>query len=870
MKRTAAFLALVVLVAGMARVGWTARARLGPQSPTGRYVILLADAPIATYRGGIPGLAATSPATTSMVRLNPHASASQAYFDYLSQQQEEVRQTLSRRLGREVVWIYQYRWVLNGVAVRLTPAEAAIAETLPGVRAVAPDGIRQLLTDRGPGWIGAESQWGPRNSADCTVDGGRCGEGIIIGLLDSGINHGHPSFADIADDGYDHRNPFGSGVYKGECINTPSLCNDKLIGMYDYTGAGVEDDDGHGSHTASTAAGNFLYDIEYIAPTMTITTNISGVAPHANIISYRVCDNNQCLLTDAAAGIDQAVADGVHVLNYSAGGNSSLSPWNPFNLDTQAFLDAREAGVFVAAATGNSGPDPGTVGSPAYAPWIMAVGSHAHDRAFSNALVSMTTDQGTTLADIEGRSVTAGYGPAAIVYAGDYGNPYCDSGIWPANQFHGEIVVCDRGQVKRRDKGQNVKDAGGGGMVLANTENEGYGIVSDPHVIPAVHITYLDAVALKDWLNNGDTGHTAVISGTVRVVDGAKYGDIMAQSSSRGPNSTASTQKIIKPDIIGPGVDILAAVADDGDPSNGPDFDVYNGTSMASPHLAGAAALLIQAHPEWSPAEVQSALMSTAKIQGIRKEDRTTPADVFDMGAGRVDLTVASDAGFILHITRQEYENANPSGGGDPSSLNMPSLATDEFDNAWTWTRTLKATRPGNWEISFDLPAGMSMTASPASFSFTAAGETQTITFTAHGYGFQPDQWQFAQVHFTEATAASPDAHFPIAVKATCPVPDAPTVASSLNGVDVELTWDATSDSYEVWRSETPYFTPGDATAQQLTPDGYTQTAYTDVGAGDGQANYYYKVIARNTCGGASSDQHDHDGVFSFALVPGQ
>jgi subtilisin family serine protease len=842
-----------------------------PPSVGNLYAILLEDASVASYRGGVPGLAPTNPSVLGMRKLDANSPASQAYYDYLVQRQEEFRQFLSQQLGREITYLRTYRWVLNGVVVEMTPQEAEFVRTLPGVRGVAVNEIRQPLTDRGPTWIGAPTLWGPRNSADCTVDGGFCGEGIIVGIIDTGINHDHPSFADVGDDGYDHTNPFGAGNYKGDCVSNPSWCNDKLIGMYDYTNAGAEDDEGHGSHTASTAAGNFLYNVTLEAPTISFPgLNISGVAPHANIISYRICDAGGCDLLNAASAIDQAVADGVDVLNYSIGGSPLASPWSPFSLDAQAFLDARDAGVFVATSAGNSGPGAETIGSPAYAPWLLTVGANTHDRAFTNSVINMTTDQGTTLPDIEGRSITSGYGPAPIVYAGDYGNALCEAGVWPSNQFNGEIVVCDRGVIARVDKSANVADAGGGGMILANDAANGNGLNADMHSIPSVHITYDDGVTLKNWLANGDTGHTATIAGTQMIVDAAKYADITASFSSRGPNSTLATQKVIKPDIIGPGVDIIAAVATDG-VRTPPELDVYSGTSMSSPHLAGAAALLIQAHPNWQPAEIQSALMSTSWTQDLVKEDWTTPADPFDVGAGRVDLNVASNAGFLMNITRTEYENADPATGGDPSTLNMPSLATDEFNNSWTWTRTLVATRPGTWEISFDLPAGMSMTASPATFSFGAAGDAQTVTFTAHGYGFAQDAWYFAQVNFTDTSGASPAAHFPVAVKSTCPLPTAPTVSIALNGTDIELTWNATGDSYEVWRSESPYFTPADATSQQLTPDGYTQTSYTDAGAGDGQTNYYYKVIARNTCGGASSDrENNHEGVFSYTLVPGQ
>lgn len=835
----------------------------GGQAVATRYIILLRDAPVVRYRGSLPGLAATSPAVTGARKLDVKDPASQAYYDYIARRQASFKQVLERSLNRHVAFERVYRWILDGVVVQLTTSEANLVRQVPGVKAVVADEVSYPLTDHGPEWIGAPTMWG--SPAGCTA-GGFCGEGVIVGVLDTGINHDHPSFAAVGGDGYHHSNPYGSGIYKGVCESDSSLCNDKLIGMYDYTGAGYEDEDGHGSHTASIAAGNFVYDATLQEPTINFQVDISGVAPHANLISYRVC-NGGCYASYAASAVDQAVADGVDVINYSIGGSTSYSPWNSSNIEAQAFLDAREAGIFVVAAAGNSGPTAETILNPAVSPWLLAVGASSHNRAFSNSLINMTTDQGTILPDIEGRSMTSGYGPASIVYAGDYDdNNLCEKNIWNANTFDGEIVVCDRGTIPRVDKSANVGAAGGGGMILANTSEYGNYLFADPHSIPSVHITYDDGVTLKNWLSNGEIGHTARISGTVMAV-GDQYADIIAYFSSRGPNEPAATQRVIKPDMVGPGVDIVAAYKTDGSLPV-PEVYVKNGTSMASPHLAGAGALLVQAHPDWSPAEVQSALMTTAWTD-LTDWDWTTPADPFDEGAGRADLTVAASAGFLMAITRPEYESADPrKDGGDPSVLNLPSLATDALNSSWTFTRTLKSTRAGDWQICLATPSGISMTTSPASFSFTGANQTQLITITVQGAGLTKDEWMFGQVNFVDNLSVSPDAHFPVAVK--CSDPAAPAVSAELNGNDVVLSWNDVGDWYEVWRSQTPYFTPADATSQKLTADGYSQTTYTDAGAGDGQANYYYKVIARNNaCGGASSDQEDQDGVFSYSLVPG-
>ena len=854
----AIFSALVLLLLSHHTIAW-AQDDAGNRS---RYIILLEDKPVATYAGEIPGLAATTPAITKAPRLDVKSPASRAYYEYLARQQKALHQLLQKQLGREVTIEAAYRWALNGIVIQLTPAEAEAVRKLPGVKDVVKDQERELLTDHGPQWIGAPTMWG--SSTGC-ASGGYCGEGIIIGILDTGINHNHPSFAATGEDGYTHTNPYGSGNYKGICVDTPNLCNDKLIGIYDYSGGDGEDDNGHGSHTASIAAGNFI-SATLEAPTTSLHVDISGVAPHANIIAFKVCPGS-CPTSYAVSAVEDAINDGVDVINYSIGGWPYYSPWSSSNLDAQAFLNARAAGIFVAVAGGNSGPYSGTIYSPAISPWVAASGASTHNRAFSNKLINMNTDAGTTLPDIDGRSVTSGYGPANIVYAGDYdNNNMCKSGIWASNTFNGEIVVCDRGDIARTDKSANVSAAGGGGMILANDVINAASMAADSHSIPSIHISYDDGVALKNWLQNAESGHTATISGTVMAVD-SSYADIMASFSSRGPNSSVATQKVIKPDVVSPGMNIVAAVKTDSSLTP-PEVGIKSGTSMAAPHLAGAAALLMQAHPTWTPAEIQSALMSTASTQNLYKEDGSTPVIPFDAGAGRIDLSVASDAGFLLDVTQAEYENADPNNGGDPSSLNIPSLATDELNYSWTFTRTLKSTQTGAWNVNVSATTGLTITVEPSSFSFSNINETQQISVTVQENGLTPDQWTFAQIKFTDTTGNAPASHFPLAVK--CPSsPTALSVDIALSADDILLSWRKNGARYEVWRSQTPYFTPGDSTSQQLADNDYTATTFTDDDAGDGSANYYYKEVSHNTCNGTSTESANHVAIFSYTLTTG-
>ena len=559
------------------------------------YLLRLVDPPLASYRGEIRGLEATSPAATGVSELDVDAPASQAYMDYLAQKQNETLDAMQLRFGRQVEVLHTYSAAYNGFAVRLTGQEAVEAASLPGVADVQRDFVRYPDTDVGPAWIGAPGVW------DGSATGGLAatkGEGVIIGVIDTGINFDHASFADVGGDGYDHENPFGSGNYMGWCDpghpdHDPSvhLCNDKLVGAWDFTADGNkgEDDDGHGSHTASTAGGNVV-DATIAAPTFTVERAISGVAPHANLIAYDTCiSGSGCPGAGLVAAIDQAVLDGVDVINYSIGGG----PYNPWNdADSLAFLAAREAGIFVATSAGNDGPAAGTMGSPANSPWLLAVGAVTHNRQFVNALTGMSGGDSPPPPDLWGQSITSGYGPAPIVHAKDFGDALClapfPAGTWTS----GEIVVCDRGVNARVDKGWNVLQGGAGGYVLANTAVESEALSADAHYLPAVHIGYAAAQVLLPWLDTG-AGHVASIAGTT-VDESPTNGDIMADFSSRGHNPPVPG--VLKPDVAAPGVAILAASM------NGIEFESMGGTSMASPHAAGAAALLTALHPDWTPA----------------------------------------------------------------------------------------------------------------------------------------------------------------------------------------------------------------------------------------------------------------------------
>jgi subtilisin family serine protease len=748
-----------------------ASAQAGAAAGTDRYIVQLTDPPLASYRGGVAGLVATNPAAIGAVKLDPTSAASKAYVQYLGGKQSAVLTALATALGRTATPVYSYRYAYNGFALELTALEAGVLRSLPGVAAVRKDYVRYPQTDAGPAWIGAPGVW---SGSSTGAFGPTKGENVVVGVIDTGINHDHPSFADVGGDGYNHRNP--RGTFYGLCAPVTGLpfCNDKLIGVWDFTGTTPLDDNQHGSHTASTSVGNVL-NASLNAPTITVTRPISGVAPHANLITYKACIAVGCLGASLTAAIDQATADAVDVINYSIGGGPS-NPWG--DSDSESFLGARDAGIFVSASAGNDGPRPETVGSPANAPWLLSVGASTHNRAFVNALTSMSGGGGAAPGNLTGRSLTSGYGPAPIVYAGDYGYPLCGDGPaspegsaainpFPPGTFDGEIVVCDRGTYGRVEKSQNVAEGGAGGFVLANDAASGDSLVGDAYPIPGVGLSYANGVTVKAWLASG-SGHTASIAGTTADT-AASNGDVMASFSSRGPNKPVPG--IIKPDITAPGVDILAAVHTT-NPTSPPEFGVLSGTSMSSPHMAGTAALMRALHGNWTPAEIQSALVSTAKSAGIRKEDGLRPADAFDMGGGRVDLTRAGRAGLTLDVPTADFTTANPETGGDPSSLNLATLGEDECDGTCTWTRTVKSRAgvPTTWRAVTSAPRELRFTVSPAQFTL-APSATQTLTITADVRKLPVGQWNFAEVRLVPAGGAVPETRLPVALQTAKPVP---------------------------------------------------------------------------------------------------
>jgi subtilisin-like proprotein convertase family protein len=706
------------------------------------YLIRLSDPPLTTYRGGIAGLEATNPKVRGERKLDVNSPASQAYLEYLAAQQAQFIAGMEQVLGRSVEVKYHYTIANNGLAVWLSPDEAETVAQMPGVDFIQRNFERELHTDASVAYMGAPGIWDGSETGGLP---GTMGEGMIIGVIDTGITWQNPSFAEVGPvDGYVHVNPFPT--YLGNCEpgspHYQDICNDKLIGAYGYAGNGYDARDyhGHGSHTSSISGGNIV-DI-----TDPVTAQISGVAPHANIIHYASC----CAGDDLSASIDDAIADGVDVINYSIGSSSPSDVWNDF--DTVGYLNAREVGIFVATSAGNDGPAPDTVGSPADAPWLTAVGNHNHTRVWANT--GDVTGPTPVPPELEGLAIVNGelspeiVAPIEndIIWSGDVDPANvlgCDP--FPAGAFDDAIALILRGDCNFSVKEENAADAGAIAMVVYN-HSAGPPIVMGGAgaIIPSVFMSQSDGLAVVAWIQ-------ANVGPTFRINPGTNLGvntfwpNIIAAGSSRGANR--ALPDIVKPDVASFGTSVLAAL-ETGDNIG---WGFMSGTSMASPHAAGSAALLMDLHPDWTPAEVQSALMTTA-WNDMLKEDGLTAADAFDIGSGRIQLGPAAQAGLVLDESIDNYWAADPAIGGDPKTLNLASMGNDACVGVCTWERTVRSTlsTAQDWEVSATSVPTISLEVSPAAFTLDP-GMIQTIVITADVSGAPGGEWFFGEVVISPA-----------------------------------------------------------------------------------------------------------------------
>ena len=775
------------------------------------YIVQLQAEPAATYKGDIAGLAATQPAPG--VAFDYHSAPVRDYVQYLGAKKGEVLATIAN-----APVLADYDVVLNGFAVMLTDAEVLTLKNNAAVADIQADAARAYDTVTTSAFLGLSKAGGLWSQ----YAGGQLvkGEDMVVGIVDGGIWPENTAFADRVDaDGKPTFSSTGTMAYTtapvtftggcvaGEGFDPLKHCNNKLIGAKffnagfrasgltlnwsDYisprdsnigsngvsTGHG-----GHGDHTASTAAGNANNPVTLGGAFMGLA---SGMAPRARVAAYKVCwtyDNlaepdgtkatNSCFNSDSVSAIDAAVKDGVNVINYSISGSQTSSA----DAVEQAFYRASLANVFVAASAGNSGP----ANAVAHiGPWLTTVAASTHDRfyvadvtlgngaKYTGASVNSTPVPSTQV--IRAEDAGLGGGNASLCYSS---GPIAGQVLLDPAKVAGKVVVCTRGNNARVDKSLAVLNAGGVGMVLADN---GSGLVAEAHSVPTVHISLADGNAVKAYVVAQGAAARAAF-GTF--YNQPKPAPMMASFSSRGPNM--GDPNVLKPDLTAPGVDIIASVTPaltqaqhtavaDGSLVPPGDFASYQGTSMSSPHVAGVALLIRQAHPSWSPAAVKSALMTTGYTtlnDGVAGASNGLLP--WSQGAGHIDPNKATDPGLVYDAGKADYVQymckvnrtlVTPASDcttfgilDETYNLNLPSITVASVQGATTIRRNV--TNVGSTTSTYTASAavpGFTTVVTPSTLTL-APGATGSFTVRLTNVSAATGVWQFGSLSWADGS----------------------------------------------------------------------------------------------------------------------
>ncbi|KAJ7543757.1 hypothetical protein O6H91_09G051400 [Diphasiastrum complanatum] len=711
------------------------------------------------------------------------AQAKQVYIAYLghrssldpSRIEAEHHQMLAAATGSDVAakdaLIYHYKHSFRGFAAKLSKDEASTISRMAGVLSNFPSKGRTLQTTRSWQFLDVEKETSININPNSPTSNyylwlkAKFGRDVIIGLLDTESK----SFQD------DSLSPIPRR-WNGICENGSQLnashCNRKLIGARMYvkgyeqmfgplniTATGeylsARDKDGHGTHTSSTAAGNFVAD----ANTYGFGNGTAkGGAPRGRISMYKTCwpvlpnpegDNSVCTEADMLAALDDGIHDGVDLFSISIGNSN---PQRIFSEDAIAIgaFHAILKGIAVFCSAGNDGPTAATAFN--LAPWIVTVAATTIDRSFPSPAI---LGNGTVL---KGESISPyklGDQFYPLIFAGSAGMDNTDasqclsSSLDPV-KVKGKVVLCMRGQGTRVGKGREVLNAGGIAYILGNSPSNGREVSLDAYVLPGTAINADDTVIAQEYIRLCRNAQVKIVPATTVV--GIKPAPVVAAFSSRGPNSL--NPDIIKPDIAAPGVNIVAAWTKANSPTGLPSdhrrvaYNIISGTSMACPHAAGAGALLKNIHPTWSPAAIKSALMTTGKLVNNLNQPITSAsgkeAGPFDFGSGEVNPIAAADPGlvydaklkdYLLFLCKVGYKSSEiklitgKKLSCDPkppsiSDLNYPSVAVTNLKKFKTVTRTVtNVGSMGTYNVTVQAPPGISLEITPNTLQFGAQGE---------------------------------------------------------------------------------------------------------------------------------------------------
>ncbi|VFQ70506.1 unnamed protein product [Cuscuta campestris] len=598
--------------------------------------------------------------------------------------------------------LYSYTHLLNGFAIHVKSDEAlSILHTAEGVSAVYEDVKMQKRTTHTPEFMGIPNGVWPRLGGPSVS-----GEGVVIGMIDTGINPLHPSFMTQEHVG---RPPATSRKFTGKCITgdgfPATACNNKIVGAQYFARAAIAagefnvsrhyaspfDADGHGSHTASIAAGN--HHIPVISNRFSYGF-ASGMAPGAGIAVYKALYSFGGYMSDVVAAVDQAVEDGVDVLSLSVGPSSIPSGPSAFlNVLEIQLLFATRAGVLVVQAAGNGGPSSRSMLS--FSPWITSVAACTTDRRYTNSIILGT---GIALSGSGLSPATMGEEFFQLAAAVDVSQRNSTAGLLTVescqdpSQFvpslvRGKLLICtytydfESEAASIAAVADTVARAGAAGFVLTVDPDLGSQQIKGATLtlqVPGLILNNLESsTALRQYYNSNTlrsrNGRAVAFRATARILDGRRavytgQGPIVASYSSRGPdvnNALLDTADVLKPNIMAPGSSIWAAWSPNSEGDKyikGQNFAMVSGTSMATPHIAGIAALIKQRHPSWRPSAITSAMMTSADITDhsgaailSQQASQLAPATPFDFGSGFVNPTRALNPGLVFNTHFQQY-----------------------------------------------------------------------------------------------------------------------------------------------------------------------------------------------------------------------
>ncbi|RAL52994.1 hypothetical protein DM860_016229 [Cuscuta australis] len=675
--------------------------------------------------------------------------------------------------------VYSYKHGFNGFAAKLTKEQAFEIAKMEGVVSVFPNAKRTLHTTHSWDFMGLN---GEKETMEVTGFSTKYQDNVIIGFIDSGIWPESPSFSDgdmapVPDRWKGHCQP-------GEAFNA-STCNRKIIGARYYTSgyeAEEEDDEdvdkavpafrsardssGHGTHTASTAAGRHVRNASYRGSLG--SGEARGGAPLSRIAVYKACWVSGCYDADLLAAFDDAIRDGVDVVSLSLGPDAPQSEYFSDAISVGSF-HAASHGIAVVASAGNQGTDGSAIN---LAPWILTVAASSTDREFTSDIlfangvnftgVSLSTDEMANFARII---------PASKAFNGyftPYQSSYCLESSLNRTKVRGKVLVCRHAESSTESKIAKsvvVKEAGGVGMILIDDADQD---VAVPFVIPAAVVGKQTGDEILSYINRTSLPMSRILS--AKTVLGTRPSPRVTAFSSKGPNSV--TPAILKPDIAAPGLNILAAWSPAAANVN---FNVISGTSMACPHVTGIVALIKSVHPSWSPSAIKSAIMTTASVLNkLQKPISVDPngrrADAFDYGAGFINPTRVLNPGLVYDAQPTDYKAFLCSIGYDekslhlitgdnstcdqtlpsPSSLNYPSVTVPSLNGEVWVTRTVtNVGKPVNvYKASVSPPMGVNVTVVPRRLVFDHYGQKLNFTLEfkvvgpAQGYAFGSLSWR--------------------------------------------------------------------------------------------------------------------------------